>query len=219
MAKILIAEDDTSINTLIAANLRLVGHTPLQVYDGVEAVQAVRSRQPDLLLLDVMMPGLDGFSVMEKVRGEVPIIFLTARTGLEDRLQGLSGGAEDYIIKPFEILEVLARVENVLRRTKKHQNEFRLKDVRVDLDGHRVFLQEEEVTLTPQEYALLEMLIINRNLALSREQILETAWGYDYEGDTRTVDVHIQRVRKKLNLEQEIQTVYKVGYRLQTGGK
>ena len=165
------------------------------------------------------MPGLDGFSVMEKVRDEVPVIFITARTGLEDRLQGLGYGAEDYIVKPFEILEVLARIENVLRRTHKNQNEFRIKDVRVDLDGRHVYLQDQEVTLTPQEFQLLEILIINRNLALSREKILETAWGYDYEGDTRTVDVHIQRLRKKLNLEQEIQTVYKVGYRLQTGGK
>lgn len=216
MARILIAEDETSINDLIAANLRLVGHTPVQVYNGVDAVNEVKRQTPDLLLLDIMMPGLDGFSVMEKVRGEVPVIFLTAKTGLNDRLRGLTSGAEDYIIKPFEMLEVLARIENVLRRNQKNQNEFRLKDMRIDMDGRRVFVNEEEVDLTPQEYTLLETLIINRNLALSREQILQNAWGFDYEGDTRTVDVHIQRLRKKLNLEQEIQTVYKVGYRLNT---
>ena len=219
MAVILIAEDEVSINDLLAANLQLVGHTTVQVFDGIEAVNRARQEKVDLVLLDIMMPGLDGFSVKEKLPEDMPVIFLTARTALNDRLRGLKSGAEDYIIKPFEMLEVLARVENVLRRTQKNEQEFRLKDLQVDMDARRVFLKGEEVILTPQEYTLLETLIINRNLALTREQILETAWGYDYEGDTRTVDVHIQRLRKKLCLEEEIQTVYKVGYRLNTRGK
>ena len=219
MAVILIAEDEAPINDLLAANLQLVGHRTIQSFDGIEAVNRARQEKVDLVLLDIMMPGLDGFSVKEKLPEDMPVIFLTARTALNDRLRGLKSGAEDYIIKPFEMLEVLARVENVLRRTQKNEQEFRLKDLQVDMDARRVFLKGEEVILTPQEYTLLETLIINRNLALTREQILETAWGYDYEGDTRTVDVHIQRLRKKLCLEEEIQTVYKVGYRLNTRGK
>ncbi len=216
MATILIAEDERSINELIAANLRLVGHKPVQTFNGREALHYIQEERPDLVLLDIMMPDMDGFQVMEKIKEEVPVIFITARTGLEDRLKGLRMGAEDYIIKPFEMLEVLARVENVLRRTHKDQEIFELKDMRVDMRSHQVYLKGKEMDLTPQEYALLEMLIINRNLALTRDQILEQAWGYDYEGDTRTVDVHIQRLRRKLNLEEEIQTVYKVGYRLNT---
>ena len=216
MATILIAEDERSINELIAANLRLVGHKAVQTFNGSETLHYIQEERPDLVLLDIMMPNMDGFQVMEKIKEEVPVIFITARTGLEDRLKGLRMGAEDYIIKPFEMLEVLARVENVLRRTHKDQEIFELKDMRVDMRSHQVYLKGKEMDLTPQEYALLEMLIINRNLALTRDQILEQAWGYDYEGDTRTVDVHIQRLRRKLNLEEEIQTVYKVGYRLNT---
>ena len=144
------------------------------------------------------------------------MIFVTAKTSLSDKLQGLGLGAEDYIVKPFEVLELLARVEIVLRRGGKSARTFTLDGLRVDLDAHRVFLHEEEIPLTPQEYSLLEVLITNRNLALSREKLLNLAWGYDYEGESRTVDAHIQRLRKKLELEGRIQTVYKLGYRLST---
>ena len=163
-----------------------------------------------------MLPGLDGFAVKAKLPAGLPVIFVTAKTSLSDKLQGLGLGAEDYIVKPFEVLELLARVEIVLRRGGKSARTFTLDELRVDLDAHRVFLREEEVPLTPQEYSLLEVLITNRNLALSREKLLNLAWGYDYEGESRTVDAHIQRLRKKLELENRIQTVYKLGYRLST---
>lgn len=216
MATILIAEDERSINNLMAANLRLVGHRCAQAFTGPEALDMALAAPYDLLLLDIMLPGLDGFAVKSSLPAEQPVIFVTARTGLDDKLRGLGLGADDYIVKPFEILELLARVETVLRRTKRNSAGFTFKDLAVDLTAHRVTRGGETVELTPQEYALLEALVINRNLALSREKLLSIAWGYSYEGETRTVDVHIQRLRKKLGLEKEIQTVFKLGYRLNT---
>ena len=153
------------------------------------------------------------------VGGVMMFLFGAMAYGLVSTLRGLGLGADDYIVKPFEILELLARVENVLRRTRRNTTWFEFHDLQVDLCARRVLRGGEEVTLTPQEFALLEALVINRNLALSREKLLEIAWGYDYQGETRTVDVHIQRLRRKLGLEKEIQTVYKIGYRLNTRGE
>lgn len=147
---------------------------------------------------------------------DIPVILVTARNSLSDRVQGLSLGADDYIVKPFEILEVVARVQAVLRRTKRNEGAFCLDGLRVDFDSRQVFYGGELVDLTPQEFILLEVLVVNRNLALSREKLLELAWGYDYYGDTRTVDVHIQKLRKKLGIGERIKTVYKLGYRLET---
>ncbi len=216
MATILVAEDEKSINELIKRNLMLVGHTVIQVYDGYDAVSATESREIDLVLLDVMLPGLSGFEVKEHLPSELPVIFVTAKTGLDSRLKGLGLGADDYLEKPFEILELLARVEAVLRRTHKEQDIFELDGCTVRLKMRKVYVREEEVFLTPQEFELLHVLILNRNLALSRDKLLELAWGYDYEGDTRTVDVHIQKLRKKLGWDKQLQTVYKLGYRLTT---
>lgn len=216
MANILIAEDERAINNLVAANLRLVGHACRQAFSGKEALELAAGGEFDLLLLDVMMPGLDGFEVKSRLPADQPVIFVTAKAALNDKLRGLGLGADDYIVKPFEILELLARVESVLRRTCRNTEIFEFKDLRVDLTAHRVLRGGAPLELTPQEYALLETLIINRNLALSREKLLSIAWGYDYEGETRTVDVHIQRLRRKLGLEKEIQTVFKIGYRLNT---
>lgn len=218
MAKILIAEDERAINNLMAANLRLVGHHCDQAYTGERALELAGRQVYDLVLLDVMLPGLDGFQVKSQMPPDQPTIFVTARAGLNDKLRGLGLGADDYIVKPFEILELLARVETVLRRTQRNSTEFVFKGLNIDLTARRVLRGGCEVVLTPQEFALLEALVINRNLALSRDKLLEIAWGYDYKGETRTVDVHIQRLRKKLGLEAEIQTVYKVGYRLNTRG-
>jgi len=216
MATILIAEDERSINNLMAANLQLVGHQCDQALSGDEALQMALHKAYDLILLDVMLPRMDGFTIKRQLPDEQPVIFVTAKAGLNDRLAGLNLGADDYIIKPFEILELLARVETVLRRTKRSSTEFSFKDIKVDLAAHRVWRGGEELELTPREYSLLETLVINRNLALSRDKLLEIAWGYDFVGETRTVDVHINRLRRKLGLEEEIQTVYKVGYRLNT---
>lgn len=216
MAKILVAEDEEMINALICRNLRLVGHKADAAFDGEEALSKLENEAYDLALLDVMMPGLSGFEVLEQTGDRLPVIFVTAKDGLSSRLQGLGMGADDYIIKPFEILELLARVEAVLRRTHKQDKHFKLGDVTVEFDTHRVLKKGQEIWLTPKEFELLEILILNRNLALSREKLLETVWGYDFDGDNRTVDVHIQRLRSKLCWKEEIKTVYKLGYRLQT---
>lgn len=215
MAKILIVEDETAINELIRRNLQLVGHTCFSAFDGPAALERLSREPVDLMLLDVMLPGLDGFAVYQQAQ-QVPTIFLTAKSGLPDRVRGLTMGADDYISKPFEMLELLARVEAVLRRTLKSRASFELDEMKIDFDSRQIFLRGCPVDCTPKEYALLETLVNNRNIALSRERLLELVWGYDFEGDTRTVDVHIQKLRRKLELEGRIKTVYKLGYRLET---
>lgn len=219
MASILIAEDAPAINNLMAANLRLVGHTCDQAFTGDQALEMTAQKTYDLILLDVMLPGTDGFAVKARLQPDQPVIFVTAKTSLDDKLHGLGLGAEDYIVKPFEVLELLARVDTVLRRTSRNATCFEFRDLKVDLSARQVLRAGIPVTLTPQEFALLEALVVNRNLALSREKLLALAWGYDYEGETRTVDVHIQRLRKKLGWQEHIKTVYKVGYLLEMEGE
>lgn len=214
MAEILIVEDEFSINELIRRNLNLAGHRCTQAFDGPSAVNMLEDGAFDLIVLDIMLPGLDGYRVFERVSG-TPVIFLTAKSELADKLKGLAMGADDYLTKPFQMLELAARVEAVLRRTKKADTGFTLGDLRCDFERRQVFWQEAVVECTPREYELLEVLIKNRNIALSREKLLDLIWGYDFEGGTRTVDVHIQRLRHKLHLEDRIKTVYKLGYRLE----
>ncbi len=217
MAKILIVEDEKPINELIYRNLSLVGHECTQVYDGDAAEEELKTQKYDLALLDVMLPGQSGFEVIESAQ-ETAVIFLTAKDGVPDRIKGLNLGADDYIVKPFDMIELLARINAVLRRTSKHNMTFALDETKVDFGSRKVYYKEEPVDLTPKEYDLLEELIVNRNIALSREKLLENVWGYDYMGDTRTIDVHIQKLRKKLGWENRIVTVYKLGYRLETSG-
>ena len=214
MAHILIVEDDQDINDLIARNLKLVGHSYLQAFDGMEAVKLAGENPVDLILLDIMLPGMDGFEVMKKISFE-PVIFITAKDGLEHKLNGLSLGADDYIVKPFEMLELLARIDVVLRRTHKHTTLFRLDAAVVNLADRTVTVNGSAIDLSPREYELLDVLIRNQNIALSRDKLLELAWGYDYLGETRTVDNHIQKLRSKLGWEERIKTVYKLGYRLE----
>ena len=214
MARILIVEDEKCINDLIKRNLSLGGHECVQVFDGRRALDAAQGERFDLMILDVMLPGLSGFEVIERIKG-VPVIFLTAKSGLEDRLRGLRLGGDDYITKPFEMQELSARVEAVLRRTSGEKRTVVFDDVSVDLFGRTVKKAGKEIALKPKEFELLEALITNRNIALSREKLITLVWGYDYAGDTRTVDVHIQQLRKKLGLEERIKTVYKTGYRLE----
>lgn len=213
MAKILLVEDDKPISELLRRNLTLVGHTCVQAFSGEEALRLAEMDAFDLVLLDLMLPGIGGMEVLRRI--SPPVIILTAKGGLSERVQGLNLGADDYIVKPFETLELLARVAAVLRRTQKNDALFALGGVTADMAGRKVYLEGAEVELTPQEFTLLETFIINKNIALSREKLLELAWGYDYFGDTRTVDVHVQRLRSKLNWEDRIKTVYKVGYRLE----
>ena len=215
MAYILIAEDEEVINDLIAKNLTAVGHKVYQTYTGTQTLKAINENRFDLALLDVMMPGMNGFDVKRRIENDTPVIFVTAKQSLTDQLTGLSLGADDYITKPFDMLVLLARIENILRRTMKNTTIFRINSCVIDMESRNVKVNGKDVHLTTQEFNLLEALVINRNLALSREKLIELAWGFDFEGDNRTVDVHIQKIRKKCNLENEITTVYKYGYRLE----
>jgi DNA-binding response OmpR family regulator len=214
MAHILIVEDDQDINDQIARNLKLVGHSYIQAFDGLEAVKLVSEHPIDLILLDIMLPGMDGFEVMKKISFE-PVVFITAKDGLEHKLSGLSLGADDYIVKPFEMLELLARIEVVLRRTQKHTTVFHLDNVVVNMTDRTVTIHGELIDLTHREFELLEVFIRNQNIALSRDKLLELAWGYDYLGETRTVDNHVQKLRSKLGWEERIKTIFKLGYRLE----
>ena len=214
MATILIAEDTPAINKLMAANLSLVGHSCDQAFTGEQALALAAHKTYDLALLDVMLPGVDGFAVKSKLPPDQPVLFVTARMAPDDRLKSLP--PEEVLVKPFEVLDLLSRVEKLLRRNSRNTTVFALGDLVVDLNARQVRRGGRQIPLTPQEFALLEALVVNRNLALSREKLLALAWGYDYEGETRTVDVHIQRLRRKLGLEKDIQTVFKVGYRLNT---
>ena len=216
MANILIVEDEKSINDLIMMNLKLVGHTGKQVFDGKEALSALEEFRADLVILDVMLPYEDGFSLMEnKTFENIPVIFLTAKASTVDKVRGLKLGADDYIVKPFEAVELLARVEAVLRRTKQSERVVTVGSTVIYLDQRTVTVDETPVELTNREFELLEVMLNNRNIALSRDKLLDLAWGYDYFGDTRTVDVHITKLRKKLGFENCIKTVYKHGYRLE----
>lgn len=214
MAKILIIEDDKSINELMIRCLTVAGHNCLAAFSGSEALCLVKKENPDLILLDINLPDMDGFDVIKFVRG-IPVICVTARNEIHDRVRGLNGGAEDYIVKPFDFQELAARVNVVLRRFGREDNLFCFGLVKVDLDRIKVYRDEQEVMVTKQEFELLKALIINKNITLTREQLLNAAWGWDYDGDERTVDVHIQRLRKKLQCEGYIKTVYKMGYRLE----
>ena len=214
--KILIVDDEAGIREIIKMNLELAGYECYEAEDGEKAVQILDKVIPDIVLLDIMLPKMDGYQVSgEFLKKDIPIIFLTAKESTIDKVKGLKLGADDYITKPFEAMELLARIEVVLRRRGKENLNFKCKDVEVDFSKREVLLKGKKVDLTSQEYNLLEVLIKNKNLALSRETLLEKAWGYDYYGDTRTIDIHIQRLRKKLNFEDVIVTVFKYGYRLE----
>lgn len=217
--RILLLEDEEAIASMIAMNLRTAGMEPVVFHDGLKASESLLGDHSyDLAILDVMVPGRDGFGVFEDLRPyKIPVIFLTAKDDLESKLQGLTGGAEDYIVKPFQVLELLVRVEKVLMRTGKRQT-LRVLDLEIDLDGHRVRKNGAEVALKPMEFDLLVVLAKNRNIAVSREELIGLVWGSGYLGESRTVDVHIGQLRKKLGLQNAIKTVPKVGYRLEDGG-
>ena len=214
MAKILIVEDEKAINDLIRFNLELVGHKCFQVFDGKAGLEEAFGAKYDLIILDVMLPEYSGFEIMEYIE-KTPVIFVTARSAPNDKIKGLRLGADDYITKPFDILELVERVKAVLRRTKADTAYFEFDGIRIEFDNRRVYKNGEEIQLKPREFDLLEVLVNNRNLALSREKLLRLVWEFDYEGDTRTVDVHIQRLRQKLGIAERIQTVYKTGYRFE----
>ena len=216
MTKILIVEDEKPISKLIEMSLTSAGYACTCVYDGMAAADLLEEHRYDLVLLDIMLPGASGYELMDYIRPmDIPVIFLTAKTSVADRVKGLRLGADDYLGKPFEIIELLARVESVLRRYHKTEEVLEAGDLVIDVVSRVVKKNGEVVNLTKKEFDLLVMFVQNRNIALFREKIYEHVWEREYTGDSRTVDLHVQRLRRKVGWEDKIKPVYKVGYRLE----
>ncbi|MCI9327697.1 DNA-binding response regulator [bacterium 1xD8-48] len=228
--KILVIEDDSSISELICMNLEAAGYHALPIMDGLCAERFLKGmisggkgeggeaadEDVALALVDVMLPGKDGFELMEDFQAAgIPVIYLTAKDDVLSKVHGLKAGAEDYIVKPFEILELLVRMEKVLKRTGRSREKIQIQDVVIDLKEHSVTKAGEKVALKPMEYELLVTLAGSKNVAFSREELLNRIWGTDYVGETRTVDVHIGQLRKKLGFHDVIRTISKTGYRLE----
>ncbi len=216
MIKILLVEDEKPISNLMKMSLTKNGYMCDCAYDGEQALAAIDENVYDLILLDVMLPKIDGFELMEYIRPlEIPVIFITAKNAVTDRVKGLKSGAEDYIVKPFEIIELLARIDVVLRRYHKSDDRIVLDDVEIDVRSMRVQKAGEEIFLTPKEYELLLLFARNPNTALYRGTIYERVWGGILGYGSKTVDLHVQRLRKKIGWEQKLKSVNKVGYRLE----
>ncbi len=217
MIKILIVEDEAAISNLIRINLTQAGYECTCADNGLDAANLLETNLYDLVLLDIMLPEIDGYELLEYIKPtNTPVIFITAKATLDDRVKGLTMGAEDYIVKPFEIVELLARVNVVLRRYNKTSSILTFEDITINLDNKTATKGETILELTPKEFELLVMLVRNVNITLFRERIYETIWESEYYGDTRTLDLHIQRLRKKTGLTKNIKSVYKIGYRLET---
>lgn len=220
MATVLIVDDEPNIVELTRLYLSKEGYKVITAYDGQEALRRARTEKPDLVVLDLMLPELDGFEVCRRLRqgsDDLAIIMLTARDDDIDKIVGLELGADDYMIKPFNPRELVARVRAVLRRSERKPSRavLRLGDVRLDANSRQVCVGDDTLNLRLKEFDLLAALMENTNIALSREQLLEIVWGYDFYGDSRTVDVHIARLREKIKGSQiEIETVWGIGYKL-----
>jgi two-component system OmpR family response regulator len=228
MSKILVVEDDRNLLDTIKYNLLKEGYEALVALDGAEALDIARQQKPDLIILDIMLPKIDGFEVCRILRKEmtVPIIMLTARTDETDRIIGLDTGADDYMTKPFSIRELLARVRALLRRIKmaeakvpEEQAILNIGDITIDMNRHRVTVKERQLELTAKEYDLLVFLVKHKSYVFSREQLLEKVWGYEFAGDTRTVDVHIRWLRQKIETDpanpKHLLTVRGTGYKIE----
>ena len=215
MKPILVVEDEANIRGLIALTLRRAGYEVVQAEDGAKAADLVEEKSFDLVLLDVMLPGIDGFSLIDYILPRsIPVIYITAKSSLKDRVHGLHLGADDYIVKPFEPLELLARVESVLRRSGRGAKSLMAFGVEVDPMAMQVTQNGKPIHLTPREYELLVHLMRSRGIAIYRSVLYERVWGGEPENDTRTLDLHIQRLRQKLGWGDKIETVRGVGYRL-----
>lgn len=214
MIRILIVEDEEAIANLVRMNLVKAGYECHVAASGTAGADRLAECQYDLCILDIMLPEIDGYELLEYAKGmDIPVIFLTAKGETPDKVRGLRLGAEDYITKPFDILELMARVDTVLRRYRKTEQELDICGLHIDIPSRRVTRGEQEIELTYKEFDLLLLFVRNPNVALYREMIYERVWDSPYMGDSRTVDLHVQRLRKKAGLEQEIEAVYKVGYR------
>ena len=216
MNKILIAEDEAPIANLIKTALEEAGYRCAWAPDGEAAADLLEKNTYDLILLDVMLPEVDGFELMEYIRPmEIPVIFLTAKASVQDRVKGLRLGAEDYIVKPFDTIELLARIDVVLRRYRKCDMVLEIGGLKIDTASMRVWRGEEEISLTKTEYDLLLLFARNPRRAMYRETIYERVWGGEYPFGSKAVDLHVQRLRRKVGWEQKLQAVNKVGYRLE----
>ena len=216
MINILIVEDELPIANLMKMSLSKAGYNCTCIYDGLSAADALENSLFDLVLLDIMLPGASGYDVLEYIKPlKIPVIFITAKNSLNDKVMGLKMGAEDYIVKPFEIVELLARVEVVLRRYNKLNTVITIHDLVIDTVALSVTKNGVEIPLTNKEYEVLLLFAQNPGVALYRETIYERIWGGDYPCDSKTVALHVQRMRKKLGLEKYLKTINKIGYRLE----
>ena len=215
--RILVVEDDTAISELICMNLEVTGYEVVPVLDGNEVEGTLEKEEDfDLALLDIMLPGKDGFELLGVMKKYgISVIYIMAKADVNSKIKGLRSGAEDYIVKPFEVLELLVRVEKVLERTGKQKEIIQVKDLEIHLSEHKVTRNGQTVSLKPMEYDLLVLLAKNKNVAFTREQMLNEVWGSNYLGETRTIDVHIGQLRRKLDLSDVIKTIPKIGYRLE----
>jgi len=215
MIHILIVEDDQNIARMIETAVSIVGYRTSLCGNGSTAVEMIMEHDYDLILLDVMLPGLDGFSVIQKIQGRnIPTIFISALQDVSDKVKGLRLGAEDYIVKPFEAVELLARIEVVLRRSNKGPKSLTYMDITVNIEEHMVKKCDKAIALTPKEFDVLVFFIQNTDIVLTRERLLSKIWGYTYQGESRTVDTHVQQVRRKMGLKDKLVSVPKLGYRL-----
>ena len=216
MIKILIVEDEKPISDLMVMNLTRAGYKCTALYNGRDAADLLEENQSfDLILLDIMLPEINGYELMEYIRPiGIPVIFITAMASLDNRIKGLTSGAEDYIVKPFEIVELLARINIVLRRYNKTESTLSFKDITIDVDNRVVKKGSDEIKLTPKEFELLVLFVRNVNMTLFKDKIFETIWETEWQPESRTVDLHVQRLRKKLGFKNELVTDYSTGYRL-----
>lgn len=211
MAKILIVEDEKNISKLIQDTLSLANFETECSFDGKDALKKINENTYDLILLDIMLPKLNGFEIIEQMEGkEIPIIFLSAKNDVGTIVKGLKCGGQDYITKPFEPLELLARIE--LRIKKEEEKEYHFKNIRIHIDTRTVYKENEIIYLAPKEYELFILLVQNQNKVLTRNEILDKVWDINSDIETRTVDYHIQQLRKKLGLKDSIVTINKIGY-------
>ena len=215
--KILVIEDEEAILSLICTSLEATGYEVDSFLDGDEAsASLVKKHDYGLAVVDVMLPGKDGFALLAELRGYgVPVIFLTARGELSDKVRGLTGGAEDYMVKPFEMLELLIRIDKIWKRFQQDDPEIPVKDIVINPGKRTVTKNGQKITLKPMEFDCLMLLVRNKNKALTRKQLLTMLWGVEFDGETRTVDAHISRIRRKLGLQDVIRTIPRIGYRLE----
>ena len=216
MIDILLVEDNEELGGLLVDFLKAEGYSVHLSRTGEEGEAYFLSEGARLVVLDIMLPGKDGFELLGVMKEHgIPVIYITAKADVNSKIKGLRSGAEDYIVKPFEVLELLVRVEKVLERTGKQKEIIQVKDLEIHLSEHKVTRNGQTVSLKPMEYDLLVLLAKNKNVAFTREQMLNEVWGSNYLGETRTIDVHIGQLRRKLDLSDVIKTIPKIGYRLE----